>query len=819
MPALFGFGIGGFASGLAQGIKEGMSIQEYKQQQKLNDLKLKQLEQAEKDRANAPKQVEQLLGAADAASGSPTSQQPTIDEGLLSPAPIGTPDTPSRAGGPQPQSGNQMAPALTSSVRKSGAAPSNSSGIPNYAHHLATQLAVADKPDEARDVLAWGDSAHAQDVIKKMGAVASASLVAKANGNIAPLNTSVRSLWQSMDPNVTQGLKFQTINRVKDGYVMTFGGPNGKRVTDKFASVNDLVDYVQHYAHPHEYFTRQAATPAGKAAIAQLRSGNQAPPQQGQPQPGAPQRTPAPSQPQAPPQGGGSQTPQQGPQGQTPAGAAYGFPPSGPQPAYMPGQQPSAPQAQPVAPQSQQPPAPVQQPAATAQQPAPQPQSGGPLAAAPAPVPAMPQQPAAAQRGPITRAIAAAQPQPSASTFEGTPVRNMATVPGNPGVVLQGRAPAQGPQPAMTPQTRAQLAAALTSSNEQVRAIGAEVLSRYLPPSKWQIEKTNDGSILAINPANPAQQMLVHQGGGEWKFARIGTDNAQQPIYGFVNASTGQIIPRNVGTGAGGDAGASALKNLGISPDEANTLALYYMRTGKFPNLGFGQQANAAKLAITARAADMAANDVQTSRKAQGLEPLPKGPDLNAAAARHMGDMQAVYAGAVSGARSVGTRGANIRLAGNLATTAIPAALQASDAISRTRWTPVNAALLMAYRSGSNVALSRWDVANLQIAEMYARALNPLGNTIREDMFNRAVSVLSQAKSPEAYRETLKTIYANITREEGAIGATTAQEQGQQPNLPNPFEAATGHSEDPLGLGIAAQNGSAPNSDPLGLFQ
>jgi hypothetical protein len=197
----------------------------------------------------------------------------------------------------------------------------------------------------------------------------------------------------------------------------------------------------------------------------------------------------------------------------------------------------------------------------------------------------------------------------------------------------------------------------------------------------------------------------------------------------------------------------------------------YERYTGKAPNLGWGKEMNAFKAKLSLYANDRQANNVP-------IDP----------AARKMADTQAGYAGTVSGARSVGTRGANIEMASNLANYAIPQAQAASDAFPRGKWTPINAAKLKAFEAGSSVELSQWDVANLQIAEMYARALNPTGTTIRKDMMDRAIGVISQAKSPEAYKATLQSIQQAMDREKQGIAATKADLTDETPPQPAAVE-------------------------------
>jgi hypothetical protein len=205
----------------------------------------------------------------------------------------------------------------------------------------------------------------------------------------------------------------------------------------------------------------------------------------------------------------------------------------------------------------------------------------------------------------------------------------------------------------------------------------------------------------------------------------------------------------------------------GVKHQDWDIWADYERYTGKPPNLGWGAQMNAFKAKLSLYANDRQANNVP-------IDP----------AAKKMADTQAGYQGTVSGAKSTGVRGANIEMASNLANYAIPQAEAASDAFPRGKWTPINAVKLKAYEAGSSVELSQWDVANLQIAEMYARALNPTGTTIRKDMMDRAISIISQAKSPEAYKATLQSIQQAMDREKQGIAATKADITDEPPPAP-----------------------------------
>ena len=72
---------------------------------------------------------------------------------------------------------------------------------------------------------------------------------------------------------------------------------------------------------------------------------------------------------------------------------------------------------------------------------------------------------------------------------------------------------------------------------------------------------------------------------------------------------------------------------------------------------------------------------------------------------------------------------------------AIPQAIAASDAVPRESWVPVNKAI-QAYQAGtSDPKLAAFAVANLQIGELWARAMNPT-STANHSVANR-VSIIA----------------------------------------------------------------------------
>ena len=140
---------------------------------------------------------------------------------------------------------------------------------------------------------------------------------------------------------------------------------------------------------------------------------------------------------------------------------------------------------------------------------------------------------------------------------------------------------------------------------------------------------------------------------------------------------------------------------------------------------------------------------------------------------------------ATTEARTAASRIAKVNYASNLLDQNIPAAEAAAKAFPQGKYVPIDAAKLWAARQGSNVQLSGWDVVNLQMIENYAQFLNPGSTTIRQDMFNAAASVFSQAKSTPAYLASLQAVKEAGAREREAGAETIRQQRGQGGAVPS----------------------------------
>jgi hypothetical protein len=131
-------------------------------------------------------------------------------------------------------------------------------------------------------------------------------------------------------------------------------------------------------------------------------------------------------------------------------------------------------------------------------------------------------------------------------------------------------------------------------------------------------------------------------------------------------------------------------------------------------------------------------------------------------------DFSARQAEVSSEARTKGTREANLDIILRVTNSAIPAAIEASDKVPRGQWVPLNQLIQKGQVASSDPALMQFGMANLQLAEGWARAMNPTG-VMRESDRDKALSFLSTATSPETYKVLVHQLQTQIQRERAAI--------------------------------------------------
>lgn len=177
-------------------------------------------------------------------------------------------------------------------------------------------------------------------------------------------------------------------------------------------------------------------------------------------------------------------------------------------------------------------------------------------------------------------------------------------------------------------------------------------------------------------------------------------------------------------------------------------------------NIGRGAQAGKTLEKISNRAAEILSEE-------EGMS--------SADAAKHMSgklqEFKAAGIGKNAESRTAATREANLNLILKATDAAIPAALEASEKLDRTGWVPLNKIIQKGQVITSNPELAEFGMANLQLAEHWARAMNPTG-VMRESDRDKALEFLSTATGKDTYRRVVAQLQKQITRERDAIRGT-----------------------------------------------
>jgi len=161
---------------------------------------------------------------------------------------------------------------------------------------------------------------------------------------------------------------------------------------------------------------------------------------------------------------------------------------------------------------------------------------------------------------------------------------------------------------------------------------------------------------------------------------------------------------------------------------------------------------------------------------------------------------QAKQAELSSGARTKGTRETNLDIILRVTDSAIPAALEASDKVPRGKYVPINQIIQGGQIRASDPDLMKFGMANLQLAEGWARAMNPTG-VMRESDRDKALSFLSTATSKETYKALVEQLRTQIQRERAAIQSGKQQAVAAPGEMPSVSES-TGAGWTDLGNGV-----------------
>lgn len=265
-------------------------------------------------------------------------------------------------------------------------------------------------------------------------------------------------------------------------------------------------------------------------------------------------------------------------------------------------------------------------------------------------------------------------------------------------------------------------------------------------PDNFVADKTVPGGYRPIGPADPAYKASVAKAEA----------TAKADVPTVMGSGSSVIIPNKASEGA---IFTNRPADTGLS-DASRDIKARQIINGDYSglqNIGRGAQAGKTLEAVSNRAAEILMEE-------HGMS--------SADAAAHLGkkvqEFKASSMGQGAEARTAGVREANLNLILRATEAAVPAALEASEKVARTGWVPVNKVIQRGEVVASSPELKRFGMANLQLAEHWARAMNPTG-VMRESDRDKALEFLSTADSKDTYRQAVDQLKTQITRERDAV--------------------------------------------------
>ncbi|WP_375790873.1 hypothetical protein ACE102_33700 [Bradyrhizobium sp. vgs-9] len=240
--------------------------------------------------------------------------------------------------------------------------------------------------------------------------------------------------------------------------------------------------------------------------------------------------------------------------------------------------------------------------------------------------------------------------------------------------------------------------------------------------------------------------------------ARVDAEKARAKgdVPTIIGAGSSVIVPNKA---ADGPVFINKVAGGGLSQDALDIRAAQWNNgdyEGATKNVGRGAQGGATLEAIANRAAERLIE--------QGYSP----EQAAAATSQNMQKFRASGIGQNTESRTSASREANLNLVLKATEAAIPAALEQSEKVARTGWVPLNKIIQGGQVMTSDPELRKFGMANLQLAEHWARAMNPTG-VMRESDRDLALHFLSTADSKDTYKQVVGQLKTQIVRERDAI--------------------------------------------------
>jgi len=148
------------------------------------------------------------------------------------------------------------------------------------------------------------------------------------------------------------------------------------------------------------------------------------------------------------------------------------------------------------------------------------------------------------------------------------------------------------------------------------------------------------------------------------------------------------------------------------------------------------------------------------------------------------------YVATTQAARSLGTYEARLEAITAVLNSAVPAAEEMSDKVPRGKFVPLNKLIQNGKIMTSDPDMYEFGMANLQLAEAWAKSMNPTGVMRNEDR-DKALEFLSTATSPDVYKRLVNRLKTQVEREKNgleearkSVTARTSQQTTSSARLP-----------------------------------
>lgn len=165
----------------------------------------------------------------------------------------------------------------------------------------------------------------------------------------------------------------------------------------------------------------------------------------------------------------------------------------------------------------------------------------------------------------------------------------------------------------------------------------------------------------------------------------------------------------------------------------------------------------------------------------------------------------AEFMGLKAGERTLGTRTANVEMAVVEAQKLATLALEASDRVSRTQFTPLNRALQMVDKGTGGTGIAEFVAANTSFINVYARAIAPSGVPTVSDK-EHARDMINTAQTKEQYRAVIGQLQKEMAAAREAPGEVRQE-----------FREGYGGTRNPPGGTSPAPTIDRPGTDAIAL--